>query len=52
MDAFHTYFFTQSKRTDNKITKPKCSVFFLIIFALDGGAVLEGANRRQSRDGQ
>lgn len=48
----HLFFFTLSKRTDNKITKPKCSVFFPITFVLDRGAVLEGANRMQSRGGQ
>lgn len=31
-------FFTQSTIVDNKITKPKCSMFFPIIFALHRGA--------------
>lgn len=36
--CFYTYFFTQSTIVDNETTKPKCSVFFPIIFALHRGA--------------
>lgn len=46
--CFYSYFFTQSKRIDNKITKPKHSVFFPTIFALDGSAVLKGGRPRKS----